>query len=136
MEHNSDKSAIAEVEAAELRRCQAISTDDADTIAELLADEVWYQHSNGFVDDKAGFLSGLTKRVRTVRRDPLDIRIYGDTAVVIGAYHITSASRHDDSTPPRQIHAQGLQTWVKRGGRWQLVAHQGLPQHETTSAGQ
>lgn len=127
MERNDDQAAV---EAAELRRCQAISEDDTTAVAALLADEVWYQHSNGFIDDKAGFLSSLPKRKRTVRRDPLDIRVYGDTAVVIGAYHITSESRRDSADPARQVHASGLQTWIRRDGRWQLAAHQGLPQQD------
>lgn len=115
-----------QVAAAEARRCQAITDDDYETIAEILTQDVWYQHSNGFTDDKASFLASLGRRQRSVERGPLDIRVYGDAAVVIGGYHIVSSPRKEGGAPARQIYAEALQTWVRQDGDWKLAAHLGV----------
>ena len=130
-----ENAARAEVAAAEARRCQAIADDDYATIAELLADEVHYRHSNGWADNKESFLASLQRRRRTCERGPLDVRLYGDTAVVLGSYHIVSSTRDGDASKDRHIHADGLQVWVRRDGRWQLVAHQGIPQSDAAPLG-
>lgn len=120
---SAEETAIAEVIAAEQRRCQAMADDDVAAVEGLLGDELWYLHANGHHDDKSSIMASFKDATRSVERDPLDVRIYGDVAVVIGGYVVTVAPR--DGSSPRRIDNNGLQVWVKRDGRWQLVAHQG-----------
>jgi hypothetical protein len=119
-----DDAMKAEVIAAEQLRCKAIADDDFVVVEELIGNELSYLHSTGRHEDKAEFMASLRTARRSFVREPLDVRIYGDVAVVLGGY-IVSVEPRDGSSAARSIEANGLQVWVKRGGGWQLVAHQG-----------
>ena len=60
--------AIQEVYDLEDRRFRAMSANDVGGLAELLADDLHYVHSNGMVEDKAEFLRKITSGERVFRR--------------------------------------------------------------------
>jgi ketosteroid isomerase-like protein len=115
--------AVAEVIAAEQERCRAVLASDIAVLDALVGDEYHNRHSDGSSEDKAKFLNRIsTPGHSSYARDELDVRIYGDTAVMIGEHTITSAVRPDREVSSRQQNV--LQVWTKRDGRWQLVAQQ------------
>jgi hypothetical protein len=116
-----DDVAVDEVLDAERRRCEAWLGDDVAALAELLADDIWYVHTNGVREDKAQVIE--TCRVGwVVSRSSLDVRLYDDVAVVTGG--ITVSPRSDTTT---KYESQAIQVWLRRAGRWQLVTQQSTP---------
>jgi hypothetical protein len=112
---------VAEVLHAERRRCEAWLGDDLAPLEDLLAEDIWYVHTNGVREDKGQIIE--TCRVGwVVSRGSLDVRLYDDVAVVTGG--ITVSPRSDTTT---KYESQAIQVWLRRGGAWQLVAQQSTP---------
>lgn len=107
-----------EILALEKRRCAALTSGNVEALHDLMADDLVHIHGNGATDDKAGYLKGVeTKYVfHRVERGDLNIRIYGDVAVVIGTLDQTVSVRGIDK--PNEIKAITTQTWVRTGGAW------------------
>ncbi len=55
-----------------------------------------------------------------IRAEELTVRVYGDTAVVTGLDHLRGTYRGQ----PGDMYLRFTDVLVRRGGRWQLVAHQ------------
>ena len=70
--------------AREEQRCQAISNKRWDELASLLSDDLSHVHMPGRQEDKAAYLAGVRNNPRTVTRKDLQVRVYGDTAVMTG----------------------------------------------------
>ncbi len=108
--------AIREVVAAEMERCRALSEQDWEALAGLLADDLTHVHMPGRLEDKAAYLAGIKGRPRRAERRDLRVRLYGETAVMTGVL-----------VNHRELGAEEAmvtQVWVRRGGRWQMVAYQ------------
>ncbi len=107
-----------EIIALEKRRCAALTSGNIEAVRELMADDLVHIHGNGAMDDKAGYLKGVeTKYVfHRIERGDLNIRIYGDVAVVIGPLDQTVSVRGIDKL--NQIKAIATQTWVQNGAGW------------------
>ena len=104
---------------------RALVRRDAATLDRIMADDCIFTHPlEG--DDKAQFVSDVESgelRVEYMNRDHVDVRIYGDTAVL---------SCRDDAKwlyGGREISAiyRTLHVYSKRDGGWQLVAVQSCP---------
>ena len=82
-----------------------------------------YAHSTGIVDSKKDYIAKVTSgRQLYVGADhnSMTIRSYGDTVIVHANMHVwgaNQAGKFDDVV-------MAMHTWVKRSGKWQLVAHQ------------
>ncbi len=118
--------AIADVEAAEDRRWTAQFESDTDTLADLLADELVYTHSNGLVDTKSSFLDAITNAVfdyRSADRTDVTVSVVGDTALITGraAMHVVARGRdvHLDS--------RYSAVWVNTDAGWRFLAWQSTP---------
>ena len=107
-----------EILALEKRRCTALTSGDVEALGELMADDLVHIHGNGAMDDKAGYLNGVeTKYVfHRVERGDLNVRMYGDIAVVIGPLDQTVSVRGIDKL--NQIKAIATQTWVRTSAGW------------------
>lgn len=107
-----------EILALEKRRCAALTSHDLAALRDLMADDLVHIHGNGAIDDKAGYLEGVeTKYVfHRVERGDLNVRIYGDVAVVIGTLDQTVSVRGIDKR--NEIKAITTQTWVRTGAGW------------------
>lgn len=80
--------------------------------------------SSGNVVNKAGLIAELKKdknEYSSVTNSQLNVRTYGDTAVVIGA---TKQKGKDAAGKTFSYSNRWTDTWVKRDGRWQCVASQ------------
>jgi len=99
-------------------RCAALTSGDVEALSDLMADDLVHIHGNGAIDDKAGYLEGVeTKYVfHRVERGNLNIRVYADVVVVIGALDQTVSVRGTDKL--NAIKAITTQTWVRSGASW------------------
>lgn len=94
---------------------------DAGALAPLLAEDWLLTHSDGRVQHKADYLQELaTRQRRNTRIDNEDVQIrrYGDTAVITG----TSVQAAISDGKPWQGRFRFTRVWVQREGNWQMVA--------------
>jgi uncharacterized protein (TIGR02246 family) len=113
-----------ELLALEERRCAAISAGDIEALKSLLSEDYVHVHMNAALDDRAGHLSGVAKRPRTTSRGEIQVRVYGDVAVLTG--ELTNQM----SVPgqePRAMRAYCHQVAVRRDGVWRFVSIQLTP---------
>ena len=101
--------------------CRAVSSSDVAALARLLADEFTYAHSTGATDDKQQYIGGIERRGRTLTAQDLDVRVYGDTAVVVGTL-VTALSSTDGKAPPAPLELRTLQVWIRGAVGWHMVA--------------
>jgi ketosteroid isomerase-like protein len=104
---------------------RALVERDGATLNRIMADDCIFTHPlEG--DDKAQFVSDLESgdlRVEYMNRDHVDVRVYGDTAVI---------SCRDDAKwlyGGRELAGiyRTLHVYAKRANGWQLVAVQSCP---------
>jgi ketosteroid isomerase-like protein len=111
------------VKALELKRFEAMQQNDFSALEGLLADDMIYTHSSGQADTKAQFLEALrTGKTRYVKIAPTDtnVTIFGDTAVIRGRGQFTV----ENQAGKNEFTLSYLDVWLKRGGKWQMVAWQ------------
>jgi hypothetical protein len=100
-----------------------LTTLEHECIDQLMADEYQIIQPGGVVVGKAETLASLRSDQRhweIASSDEHDVRIYGDTAVVIGRWR----GRGVNHGQAFDYTARYLCMWVKRNGRWQIVADQ------------
>jgi ketosteroid isomerase-like protein len=96
---------------------------DVETLARLMADDYLKIESDGSVSDRAATLAKYTPATRAWEKaigDEYIVRVYGDTAIVIGrwtARGMNNGERFDYA-------ARFLSVYVKRDGEWKMVAEQ------------
>lgn len=122
----ADKSADA-VKAAEKTWATATVAGDEASLKQVLADDLTYTHSNGETDTKAVYISNLKTGARKYHKidhdSPMEVRIYGNTAVLMSTAQVATSQKGGAVTP---AHLRFLHVWVLKNGRWQLAAHQSL----------
>lgn len=117
--------AKAAIIAAEQKRCAAIRDRDHDSLSSVVTDDLHYLHSTGLLDDKDAYIAmSITKTPRRIERGELDVRVFGDVAVVIGDYGVR-VEPDEEAPQGRSVDASGLQVWLRQDGQWRLWAHQG-----------
>lgn len=92
-------------------------------MAAILADEFIYHQPSGKVQDKAGYIGQITGgdvRIRKAERYDIQIHVYGDAATATGSTRVDVELKGE----PKQFDLRFLDVWVKRDGRWQIVARQ------------
>jgi ketosteroid isomerase-like protein len=124
MANDADQRVIDEVLAAEAARLRAIDTRDWAALDLLIGDDLSYVHSDtGLYEDKAANLATLHVSPRSYVRRDLQVRPYGDVAVLTGEIDIT-IDAIENVSPEQHIFSFATQVWVKRDGRWQMVVFQ------------
>lgn len=113
-----------QLEDLEKQRLAAISKGDAQALASVLADDYMHVHSSAKVEDKAAFIKTIIERPRQTTRGPLTIRVYGDTAVIMGEQVNTSVAADKTVTTTTYMATQVAR---RNQGRWQLVSMQVTP---------
>jgi hypothetical protein len=119
--------AVAEIEALEDRRWAAQIDDDTDALAELLAGELIYTHSNGVVDTKTSYIDNIVNKVfdyRSEKRSDTAIRVVDDTALVTGRAEFVVVVGGDRTV---SLDARYTAVWIRRGGTWQFYCWQSTP---------
>jgi hypothetical protein len=115
---------VEAVKAMELRRFAVTTAGDYDTLETLLGDDLTYAHSSGVLDSKPQFMESLRSgRVRYQSIEPADlqIRILGTTAVIHGKAKVSLLINKAET---KTLDLRFTDVWVKRKGRWQMVAWQ------------
>jgi hypothetical protein len=96
---------------------------DLITIDQLFHSDYTIIQPGGKVESKDEVLASYrtgTRRWDSAKADELDVRIYGNTGVVVGRWTASGqngSERFDYS-------ARFLSTWIKQDGRWQNVTSQ------------
>jgi ketosteroid isomerase-like protein len=112
------------VGAAEQERVRAVIAADTTALSRLLGDDLTYTHSTAWVETKAQFLesvrSGALKYEKMEHSD-VQVRVYGDAAVLTGRSDVRV---HSPRSGLLQMQIRFTAVYVKRAGRWQMVAWQ------------
>lgn len=112
-----------EIAQAEEARYAAMIARDKATLAQILADEFVYHQPSGKVQNKPGYLEQVTTgevRITKAQRYDTSTHVYGDTATVMGSTKVDLEMKGE----PKVFDLYFLNVWVKRDGRWQIVARQ------------
>ena len=119
---DGDSAAMAEIEALEYHLIDLLERRDLDAYASHLAEDYVRVNAAGRVDSKesalAQFRSGSDSRSWTSIPSELNVRIYGDTAVLSFVLTI----ERDGETVRR---SRLVKVFVRRDGRWIMVHNQG-----------
>ena len=114
---------VEDVNAAEDARYAVMIAQDRTALAAILGDEFVYHQPSGRVQDKAGYIEQVTAgevRIRKAERYDIQVNLYGNTAAVLGSTRVDVELKGE----PKQVDLRFLNVWVKRDGRWQIVARQ------------
>ena len=102
----------------------AIMKKDTATIDRLLADDFNGTSPTAHVYPKSSAIDDLTKGIFVVDSmvlDEVSVNVYGDAAVAFTSQE--EKSRYDGKDTSGHYHYTDV--WVKKGGRWQVVASHG-----------
>jgi uncharacterized protein (TIGR02246 family) len=133
-----DAAARREIEAGERAWGQAFVRGDAATVERLLADDFAGVSPGGETYGKAQMLEELKTAPHETsdRIDGLVVRLYGDAAVAQARERVVG--------PPPELRPSETvftDTWIRRGGRWRIVAAEDLdpgaansPEHAADAA--
>jgi ketosteroid isomerase-like protein len=106
------------IAALEAKRCAALVAGDREVLAELISDDLVHVHGTGALDGKAGYLQGIGGKYEfhEVTRGKLDIRDYGDFAIVTGTLH----QSYSEKITGQRFAIEGIttQTWICLDGSW------------------
>ena len=113
----------AEVEAAERAWAKAIEQKDYTTLEKVLADNLYYSHSNFYVDTKRSFINNLKSgRARYWEIQSLEVNVLdGKTALAMAVAE--SQTKRSDGSRRRDL-LKTLNVYRKNNGQWQMTAHQ------------
>jgi ketosteroid isomerase-like protein len=113
------EAAKADQELMQIERnwCSALVKNDAAALGAILADDYTAVSRTGKLTNKTQDLADMnTDKVTVCDTDMMQVRVYGDAAVVVGRTTLKSA------TFSGQI--RWTDTYVRKGGGWQCVATQ------------
>ena len=113
-----------EVLAAQKRFYEAYRDCDHESMEQLVTEDLLYGFSVGFVHKgKAEFIESLKPEGcgwDELTVEVKDVRIYGDTAVLLGDFHYDPKG----DTPRLELPLTAMQVFVKQNGRWLFAANQ------------
>ncbi len=112
------------VEAAERNWSTATTKNDFALLGKLLADDLSYTHSTGAVDNKETFIGNLKSgkaRYVSITYNQLKVQVLSpDNAITICRAAVTTMK----DSKPNPVKLSFLHVFHKKGGQWQMVAHQ------------
>jgi ketosteroid isomerase-like protein len=120
----STKKSEGELVKLNLEYDQALVRSDAKVLDRLYSEEFIYTTPDGEVRNKAqqlAFTRSGNLRLEAGQSDEVKVRVYGNTAVMTGRF--TAKGKFIDKNI--DIRERYTAVWVKRRGRWRLVAEQG-----------
>ena len=123
----------AEIQAEEDRLTQATRTLDVDALDRIYADDIIFTGVTGQICDKASVMAearrGTAERqspapgaATVVAYDKDDLRIVRHGEAAAASYRFGVTIRHDGADTVRRYRTTNV--WMKRQGRWQVVAAQ------------
>ena len=109
--------------ALDARRMRAMAERDYAVLNELLADDLVYTHSAGFLDTKESLIGNMAASTLVYRAvEPSDV-----VAQDLGHAMVLTGRAHLEITLDGKALAFGVRftdVWAKRGAAWQMVAWQ------------
>jgi ketosteroid isomerase-like protein len=97
--------------------CNAVVKNDATALGVILADDLTDVSVKGKVNNKAQDIASLkTDKATQCDEDMMQVRVYGDTAVVVGRATVKSVTFNGQF--------RFTDTYIRRDGHWQVVASQ------------
>jgi ketosteroid isomerase-like protein len=120
---SGESAAREELIALEEHWGEAIRDGDTDIIEQILADELVYTGADGERHTKAEELEAIRSGdldVTEFQTIDVQVRLYGDVAVVLGEHREKGTYRGKDTTG----RYRWTEVFIKRDGRWQVVAGQ------------
>ncbi len=82
----------------------------------LVADDYVGTTQRGEIENKTQYLAQLAPNADFVRSDDYKVRIFGNTAIMTHRGTVEGV---------RNIQFRSTHIWMKRGGKWLIVAHHG-----------
>jgi len=113
-----------EVLEVDTQRADAYVNGDVATLERILADDVSYVHPTGKIETKAEVIAGFKaqdRKYKSIKRDDVVVRIYGNTAIVTGRNTISAEYQGKNY----DVQNRFTRVYVKQAGKWRLVAHHG-----------
>jgi ketosteroid isomerase-like protein len=113
----------AAAEAAEAARCAALIAADGAALRALFAPDATWLHGSGQMDAADVFIDRVVRginRYLTIDLSEVDVRLYGDTAIVSGVAMVSALAGGE----PRALRNRYTNVWVAQGGRPRLVSAQ------------
>ena len=105
---------------------ELIQLDKAWTFAELkgdkkaagalVADDYVGTTQRGEIENKTQYLASVVPNADMVKSDDYKVTVYGNTAIMTHRGTVQGV---------RNIQFRSTHIWMKRGGKWQIVAHHG-----------
>lgn len=126
----ADNATLSADPQADIRECmqslrRALLRKDSIRLESLLADDLTYGHSNGWVQTKAGLITSVMSGEQDYKKlDPrsMQIRIHGNTAIV----NFESVVELDFRGEYMELDMDILLVWVWLDGNWKLIARQSV----------
>ncbi len=108
----------------EERRFAAMMSRDVQALRRMLADDLTYTHSSGQLETKEQLIesiaSGAFQYLAILPEGALDVRVYGDAAVVTGKGTFRVRAGGEE----RSLKLRFTDVYIVRGDVWQMVAWQ------------
>jgi len=82
----------------------------------LVADDFVGTTQRGEIQNKAQYVASVVPNADMVKSDEYKVTVYGNTAVMTHRSTVSGV---------RNIQFRSTHIWMKRGGKWQIVAHHG-----------
>ena len=89
---------------------------DKKAAAAMIADDYVGTTQRGEIEDKAHYLAGVVPNSDMVKSDDYKVTIHGNTAIMTHRGTVEGV---------RNIQFRSTHIWMKRKGKWQIVAHHG-----------
>lgn len=106
---------------------RAVVASDTVALKRIWAEDYVFINAQGALATRAqrlaNFASGATDVFEGVNQREITVHVYGDNAVLFQLF--TLRGRFGGVETNTEV--RGSFTWIKRGGRWQLVANQVIP---------
>ncbi len=117
----------AQLRQLEAERCQAMMAGDKERLQQLLHKDLIHVHAKGQVDTYDSYFAsgGFKVNYTRVERSDLDIRVMGDSALMLGRQLLEAVRKA--SGERIRIDSRVMQVWVREGDTWQQVAFQTTP---------
>lgn len=89
---------------------------DKKAAAALIADDYVGTTQEGEIEDKTKYVASVVPNADMVKSDDYKVTLYGNTAIMTHRATVEGV---------RNIQFRSTHIWMKRGGKWQVVAHHG-----------
>lgn len=119
-----DEDSIQQVQRVERQRFAAMTSQNVTALEPLLADELYYCHSNGEVQTKQQLLEALRSgelRYESIDLREFHVRQYRDVALGSGLVNVRASQ---GGAPPVVLDMRYVDAYLWRDGRWQLATWQ------------